>query len=160
MTAQDFKARGLAKSMSGDPQGAAEDYSRALELENKTADSATKTANLVWLLTHRGQAYLSCQADRPALHDFDEVLRSESKNREALGGRGLARVRLGQTDSGIQDARKSLSLASPTARICYNAGRVYAQVAAAIDVHEPKNRPISDKKFEYQNRAVELVRQA
>jgi serine/threonine protein kinase/tetratricopeptide (TPR) repeat protein len=159
-TAPDYKTRGLARAMTSDSQGAAEDYSRALELENRTADSMTKTANIVWLLTHRGQAYLSCQADRPALRDFEEALRLDAKNREALGGRGLARVRLGQIDTGLQDARKSLSLGSPSARVCYNAGRIYAQAAAIIDTHEPRTRQSVDKKVQYQARAIELVRQA
>jgi serine/threonine protein kinase/tetratricopeptide (TPR) repeat protein len=171
-TAQDYKARGLAKAMSNDPQGAAEDYSRALELENKAMasfnpepsatglDTDKKTANVVWLLTRRGHAYLACQADRAGLHDFDEALRLDSKNREALGGRGLVRVRLGQIDAGLEDARKSLVLGAPTARICYNAGRVYAQAAAAIDSREPRSHITRDKKFEYQNRALELVSRA
>jgi tetratricopeptide (TPR) repeat protein len=146
--------------MSGDSQGAAEDYSRALELESKTKETNKNTANIVWLLIHRGQAYLSCQADRPALHDFEEALRMDAKNREALGGRGLARVRLGQIDTGLQDARKSLSLGAATARVSYNAGRAYGQAAAAVDSREPKNRLAWDKKLEYQNRALELVRQA
>ena len=81
------------------------------------------------------------------------------RNREALGGRGLARVRLGQIDAGIQDARKSLTLGSATARISYNAARVYGQAAAGMDAHEPKSRLNWDKKLEHQNRAVELVRQ-
>jgi eukaryotic-like serine/threonine-protein kinase len=159
-TAQDYRARGFARAMSSDSQGAAEDYSRALELENKTTDSEKKTANVAWLLTHRGQAYLTCQADRPALHDFDEALRLDSKNREAFGSRGLARVRLGQIDAGVQDARKALSLEPPTARVCYDAARVYAQAAAAVDAHEPRARQNKDKKVEYQNQALDLIRQA
>jgi tetratricopeptide (TPR) repeat protein len=153
----DYKARASAKAMSNDPQGAAEDYSGALELENKAGDPEKMAANIAWLLTHRGQAYLACRADRPALHDFEEVLRQDPKNREALCGRGLARVRLNQVEAGVSDARQALRDGESTARLCYQAARVYAQAASSMEV---RDRSSNDQRLERQDRAVQLIGQA
>jgi len=159
-SSQDYKLRGLAKSHLGDHQGAAEDYSRALDLEIKAADSEKKASNLAWLRTHRANAYLACQADRPALADFEEIVRYEPKNAPALCGRGLARVRLGQIDSGVQDAQYALRLGLATSRVCYGCGRIYAQAAAKLNLMDRKDRQTVAKTREFEDRAVDLIDQA
>jgi tetratricopeptide (TPR) repeat protein len=159
-TSQDYKLRGLCKSNQGDHQSAAEDYSRALDLETKAVGSEKRTSNMAWLRTHRGNAYLAFQADRPAMTDFEEVLRRDPENAEALCGRGLARVRLGPIDPGVQDVKHALRIEPATSRLSYSCARIYAQAAAKLSSNDRKDRTTLAKIRDLENRALDLIGQA
>src|SRR5262245_14387333 len=53
--------------------------------------------------SNRAFTYLKMGRPRDALADYDEVLRQNAKDEEALYGRGLARLQLGDKDAGAAD---------------------------------------------------------
>src|SRR5439155_24827860 len=128
--------------------GALEDYNRALALKPDAAD----------LRARRGLVYLLNDAPRLARADFDEALRRENDNAEAYTGRALARVKLGQYRDGTADAEQAVRLAPKEWRTRYNAVRAYAQ--AALAVRAARGGPEVDNARSYEDRAMELLRQA
>jgi tetratricopeptide (TPR) repeat protein len=100
---------------------AIDDYTAALALK---ATPQTRA--------QRGWAYLMNDATRLALGDFEAVLKEEPGNADAHNGRGLARARLGQQRSALEDAEEALRRGGRNPRTVYNAARVYAQVAGHL----------------------------
>src|SRR5262249_43971462 len=98
-----IEIRGLARVARKDHAGAIEDFSRALELV-PAADKARRSR----LLNERGWAHQYADAARLALADFEESLRLESEQAEARGGRGLARIVLGQWREAVADAEAAV----------------------------------------------------
>ncbi len=58
--------------------------------------------------TARGQAYLLLHRDHEALADFEAALAAQPNHMRALYGRGLARARLGEWESGRKDRETAL----------------------------------------------------
>ena len=76
-----YELRGLARTASKDHAGAIEDFTQAISLQPGRA----------LLFVRRGGLYLIDGAARLALHDFDEAVRLDSSDGNALCGRGAAR---------------------------------------------------------------------
>jgi serine/threonine protein kinase/Tfp pilus assembly protein PilF len=164
-TAEIFEIRGLALVARREYAAAIADYSRALDLRPE-AEAADRSR----LLNLRGWVYHFIDAPRLALMDFDESLRLEPAQSDALGGRGLARVRLGQWRSAVADAEAAARLAravAPTAgedrqaQAFFNAARIYAQAVefAAQDVSRQGERSVALYR-QYRRRALDLLEQA
>ena len=98
-SAEIFELRGVARQARGDHAAAIADFNRALELQSNAAPAVRSR-----LLNQRGWAYQYADATRLALADFEESLRLEPNQGDALCGRGLARVRLGQWRPAVEDA--------------------------------------------------------
>jgi len=140
--------------------GAIADFSRALEMEPKSAPR---------LYAYRGWTFLVDRAPKPALRDFEQAVRIDPKNADAYNGRGLARVKFGQIRESIADADEALRLGRAVVRLggpesirlFYNAARIYAQAAGRIDAdaRQPSYRAAWTR-YAYQDRAVDLLRQA
>src|SRR5271166_4395804 len=123
---------GLARLAGDDHAGAIDDFTRALGLRPEPAP-AVKTR----LLNRRGWAHHFTDAPRLALADFESSLQLLKDQSDALGGRGLARIRLGQWRPAVADAEAAVRLArvAPTAngdtdllaQAEFNAARIYAQ---------------------------------
>src|SRR5262249_25242923 len=109
-----------AHSRAGDPARAAEDCTRALELD----PDATP------LLRARGAAYLAPDAVALAQRDFDRVLQTSKGSAEAYNGRGYCRVKQGEVLGAVHDAEEAVRLGPRTPSLCYNAARTLAQAAA------------------------------
>jgi tetratricopeptide (TPR) repeat protein len=153
-TAKVYQARALARGQAKDPAGAVEDYTRALTLEREP------TA-ITGMFVNRGQAYLSCQANLPALRDFDEAINRDPQNATAYLGRGLARVRKGDIPEGVRDAEKAFQIESQSPKTTYHAARIFAQAAGKSDSdRERRNREAMERRFFYEDRAVALIRRA
>jgi tetratricopeptide (TPR) repeat protein len=136
-----YRMRGVVHTELGNHARALEDYTCALELQ---PDAAT--------YAFRGWAYLLVHdAPRLALRDFEAALRLNPKQADAYCGRGLTFVQLGQWTKGVADADKALSLGPVTARLTYNAARIYALAAGQAEA--AARRP-------YQDRAIQLLRHA
>ena len=140
-----FEIRGLAREARRDFAGAVADFNRALEL---TPDAEPPQRSR--LLNLRGWAYQYADAPRLALSDFEESLRLEPDQSDALGGRGLARIRLGEWRPAVVDAEAAVQLAktmNPHTReerqaqtqALFNAARVYALAVEFAD-HEDSRR--------------------
>jgi eukaryotic-like serine/threonine-protein kinase len=115
-----YRGRGLARAELGQYPGAIDDFTKAIELHATSAVQA-----------YRGWTHLVVDAPKLALRDFELAVELDSKNSDALSGRGFARAVLGQHHEAIQDAKDSLRLGPRSARLLYNAARIHAQCPGA-----------------------------
>jgi tetratricopeptide (TPR) repeat protein len=127
---------------------AIDDYTRALLIK---PDATTLAA--------RGWAYLSSEAPRLALDDFEATLRVNAVNGDAHAGRGFARARLGRYQQAVADAEEALRQGPRSAvRLVYNVARVYVLIVAHMDSSKaPANRRDRDSRSIYQDRALALL---
>jgi tetratricopeptide (TPR) repeat protein len=81
------------------------------------------------------------------------------RNGDAYNGRGYARVRLGEYRQAVEDAEMALKRGPQSARLLYDAARIYAQAVDKVqaDPRQSNPRPIAST---YQDRAVRLIRQS
>ena len=169
LSAEIFELRGVAREARGDHAAAIADFNRALELQPTAAP-----AERCRLLNRRGWAYQYADATRLALSDFEESLRLEPNQGDALCGRGLARVRLGQWRPAVEDAEagirqaRAASAGSPIeevradeAQALFNGARIYAQAVefAARDVSRQGERAVTLYR-RYRTRALDLLDEA
>jgi tetratricopeptide (TPR) repeat protein len=165
-TVEILEIRGLARVARRNRSGAISDYTQALELR-ADLDAATRTR----LLNHRGWAYQFADAPRLAFEDFEASLKLDKDQSDALGGRGLARIRLGEWRLAIADAESAVRLvnampigdagAETRLRAHLNAARIYAQAVefSAELVSRQGERAVALYRS-YRARALGLLRQA
>jgi tetratricopeptide (TPR) repeat protein len=165
-TIEVLEIRGLARVDRQQYSGAIADYTHAIELKPDLAPEPKAR-----LLDHRGWAYQLADAPRLALDDFEASIRLTGDQADALAGRGLARIRLGDWRAAVADAEASVKLArtmptddasSEALRQAYlNAARIYALAVefAASDVSREGERAVSRYRS-YRTRALDLLQQA
>jgi tetratricopeptide (TPR) repeat protein len=166
--AEILEIRGLAHQGQRNYTAAIADFNRALDLA-----PAAEPAQRSRLLNRRGWGYQYADAPRLALADFEESLRLEPDQSGAYGGRGLARIRLGEwrpavidAEAGIRQAQGasagSTSEAAGAAQVqaLFNAARIYAQAVefAARDVSRQGERAVALYRG-HRSRALELLRE-
>ncbi|MFM7151324.1 MAG: protein kinase domain-containing protein, partial [Gemmataceae bacterium] len=122
--AEVLRHRGLARGGVGDFSGAVEDYTKALML----APSAD-------LFTSRGWVHLQEKLPRHALKDFDEALRLEPLQAEALIGRATAWLDLGDLLRAQKEVDAGLERQPTCSRVLYKAARVLARLANQPGLH-------------------------
>jgi len=146
-----YELRGLARIGSKDHAGAIEDFTQAIAISPRRA----------LLFVRRAGLYLVSDAPKLALHDFDEAIRLDPSDGDAFGGRGAARVRLGQHREAVADAEKALGSSPPTALGLYNAARIYARAAtvASTEVRK-KGQDTVSQVSRYLDRGTTLLRDA
>lgn len=142
-----YQVRGVARARSGNPLGAVEDFTRALDLQ--PASVATRCLR-GWEFARSGSAAL-------ALQDFESVLKAEPRNVRARVGRGYARATLGDADAAARDAEQALELDPKGARTLRDAARVFAVVVGKTDAAPRGSGEGSEARFAYQARAVDLL---
>jgi tetratricopeptide (TPR) repeat protein len=167
--AEVFEIRGLARRARRDNTAAVADFNRAIEL-TRAADPAARSR----LFRQRGWAHYYADAPRLALADFEESLLLEPNRGDAYGGRGLARIRLGQWRLAISDAEAGLQHARDSGtgstveetqsfqvQALYSAARIYAQAVefAAQDVSRQGERAVTLYR-RYRARAIDLLDEA
>ena len=103
--AEVLEIRGLAHVAQRNFTAAIADFNRALDLM-PDAEPAERSR----LFNRRGWGYQFADAPRLALADFEESLRLEPNQSDAYGGRGLARIRLGQWRPAVTDAEAAVRL--------------------------------------------------
>jgi serine/threonine protein kinase/lipoprotein NlpI len=165
-TVEVLEIRGLARVARKNYSGAVADFTRALDLVSDV-DSGSRSR----LLNRRGWAYHFADAARLALDDFDASLKLDQNQSDALAGRGLARVRLGDWRDAVADAEAAVRLArravetggdfDDRVQADFNAARIYAQAVeyAAGDVSRLDERAVSLYRG-YRARALELLDKA
>jgi serine/threonine protein kinase/uncharacterized protein HemY len=146
-----FALRALARTSLKDYSGAIEDDTQALALR---PDSSP-------VLTRRGWLYLIEQSPKLALRDFERAIAHDPKNSDAHNGRGTARLRLGDVRGAVADAEEALRLGAPTARLSYDAARIYAQASLSAPA-DPRRRfrgapSLADR---YRARALSLLNES
>ncbi len=145
-----YRRRGQVHGKLGRVADALADYTRALAIDPNAGSYA-----------FRGWLYVASGAPRLALPDFEKALALDPKNAGALTGRGYARVLLNQHRAGVADAEEALRRGPCDAQLVYKAARVYAQASAMVVIDEgPRSRAAQVVSADYQDRALELLRQA
>jgi tetratricopeptide (TPR) repeat protein/predicted Ser/Thr protein kinase len=138
-----YQARGLIHARLGQYPQAVQAYNQSLAQERR-ADT----------LRYRARVYLAVQAATLALADFESALKLAPGDGEALCGRALARVVLGQVREALADAEAALKQARPTATVVFDAACVYARAAQRDVSLNPRDMP------RHQEQAVALLRAA
>jgi tetratricopeptide (TPR) repeat protein len=143
-----FQIRGAARKRLGDEAGAAEDYTRALEL----APSAE-------MHIHRGWAYIACAAWKLGVRDFEAAIRLGPPLSDAYNGRAYARTQLGRWREGAGDAEEALRLQPQSPEMMYNVGCTFALAAgqAEADGGLPDRRDLAGQ---YGQRALAAIARA
>jgi serine/threonine protein kinase/tetratricopeptide (TPR) repeat protein len=141
-----FKGRGAARMRLGRYEEALDDYTRAL-LFGANAE----------LYTHRGWAYFFTDAWKAGQRDFSEALRSKPGAPDALAGRGLCRVMLGDYRAAAADAAASARGGPKTPEMAHNVACVYALAAAAVEA-DSAERERQRLAAEYRAEGVKAVR--
>jgi tetratricopeptide (TPR) repeat protein len=143
-----FRIRGAARKQLGDNAGAAEDYTRVLEL--------SPGAEMHVL---RGWAYIACAAWTLALRDFEEAIRLGPPNSDAYNGRGYARIKLGGHRDGVADAEEALRLEPKSPQMTYNAACTFALAAGKVEADGalPDRAHLAQR---YCERALETISRA
>ena len=167
-TVEILEMSGLARLATKDHSGAIDDFTRALGLRPEPTVAAR-----VRLLNRRGWAHHFTDAPRLAHGDFEASLHLVTDQSDALGGRGLARIRLGHWRSAVADAEAAVKLARVSlaanadietevlAQADFNAARIYAQAVeyAAREVSREGERAVSLYR-RYRARSLELLDRA
>jgi serine/threonine protein kinase/Tfp pilus assembly protein PilF len=166
-SAKVFEIRGLAHEARRDFAGAVADFNRALELTPETEPPQRSR-----LLNLRGWAYQFADSPRMALPDFEESLRLVPDQSYALGGKALARIRLGEWQPAVVDAEAAVRLAKTMnphtveerqaqSQALFNAARVYALAVefADQDVSRRGERALVLYR-KYRSRALDLLEEA
>jgi tetratricopeptide (TPR) repeat protein len=147
-TSDVYRGRGHARMRLGDYAGAVDDYTRALLIKPD------------WdIQIHRGWAFFFAEAPGLALRDFEEGLRINPGNADALVGRGLARVALGQTSAAVADAEEALRRDPATPEMLHNIACIFAQAAGRWK-SDPEVAHRDDLVARDSRRTVDTLRQA
>jgi tetratricopeptide (TPR) repeat protein len=167
--AEILEIRGLAHQAQRKYTAAIADFSRALDLA-----PAAEPAQRSRLLNRRGWAYQYAHAPGLALADFEESLRLEPNQSGAYGGRGLARVLLGDWRPAVSDAEAGIRRAQGASagsasedagaaqvQALFNGARIYAQAVefAAREVRREGERAVTRYR-RYRTRALDLLDEA
>jgi eukaryotic-like serine/threonine-protein kinase len=145
-----YELRGLAHSARHEYPAAIRDYGEALEIRPDDAG----------LLAKRGWVYLTVESPRLALVDFEASVKLNPADGDAYNGRGTARAMLGDHAAAVADAREAVHRGGASARVKYNAARIYA-VAASVAAAEvgAKARQARQLSLKYQDIALQLIRE-
>ena len=92
--------RGFAKNTSGDYQGAIDDCTKAIKIDQNNADA--------W--SNRGNAKNNLDDHQGAIDDFTKAIELEPKGAAAWNNRGLAKGKLGDHQGAIDDYIKAIEL--------------------------------------------------
>jgi tetratricopeptide (TPR) repeat protein len=167
--AEILEIRGLALQAQKNYTAAIADFNRALDLT-----PGVEPAQRSRLLNRRGWGYQYADAPRLALADFEESLRLEPNQSGAYGGRGLARIRLGEWRPAVSDAEAGVRQArgastgsagadagAAQVQALFNGARIYAQAVefAARDVSRQGERAVTLYR-RYHTRALDLLDEA
>jgi tetratricopeptide (TPR) repeat protein len=146
-----YRQRGLALARTGRHAEAANDYGRALNVAGGTTAAQAAALHL-----YRAQEYLTLNELRPALRDFQEVLRLEPGRADALLGSALVQVKLGDVRGAVANAERAVAARPAEPRLWLAAARVFAQAGARLAEQSP-GAPLRSR---CQARAVVLVGEA
>jgi tetratricopeptide (TPR) repeat protein len=146
-----YRARGLAYASLGKYREATNDYTRALELDPKSANIHTRL----------GWAYL-LKNYQLAEQDFSAAIAENPQNGDSWNGRGFARVKQGRHAEGVADAEAAVKAGPDVWPTYFNAAGIYAQALPALS-RDPKlagEEELAVTRDRYTTRAVELLKKA
>jgi tetratricopeptide (TPR) repeat protein len=147
-TAAVYQTRGLLHASRQDYRAAVAVYSRALELE---PDART--------LSYRGWAYLKQEVVQPALDDFDDALKRNPQDADALSGRGAALVlrgRAADVAKATASVEESLRSEPKTFGRLMACARIYSRAAELLKAQPQQGN--DPQVTRYAQRALALLR--
>jgi tetratricopeptide (TPR) repeat protein len=162
-------ARGRVRLQTNDAAGAVEAFTLALtaatpvvaDKEEELPAVAAAGGEAGFARLQRAWAYLLLEAAGPALADFEAVLKVRPRHADALAGRAESLVRLGRARPAVEAAEVALKAGGAGLRATYSAARVYARAAAEVESSaRSSDRRTRETVYQYQERAVELLRRA
>jgi serine/threonine protein kinase/Tfp pilus assembly protein PilF len=126
---------------------AIESYTRALLLHRNAAT-----------LARRGWVYLKLESVRPALADFEDALRLNKADPDALCGKGQALVLLGQMAVGLDHVELAVSKKPRDRQLLFNVACTYAKAVEQL-AKTPGERDYQaiDQAVRWQERAVAIL---
>jgi tetratricopeptide (TPR) repeat protein len=122
-----FNSRGIAYQGLNEPDKAIDDFSNALELDDKNPE----------FFMNRANAFLGRKQYERAQDDFSKAIKLAPRNAATYAGRARANQEAGATDRAIADYRKLLELEPRNISAHYSMGLIYKskhQDAKAIEV--------------------------
>ena len=99
-----YAGRGVARMMARDAANAVEDFNQAIQ---RATDEYPPQR---WYFDHRGDAYFQLGNWAQAISDYSQALTMSPDYAYALYGRGMAKLRSGDTDGGTADINAALAL--------------------------------------------------
>jgi tetratricopeptide (TPR) repeat protein len=104
--------------------------------------------------------YLTLESPKLALVDFEAAIKLNPADGDSYNGRGTARALLGDHAAAVADAREAVRRGGTSARVKYNAARIYA-VAASVAAAEmgANGRQARQLSAKYQDIALRLIRE-
>jgi tetratricopeptide (TPR) repeat protein len=117
-----LEARGLVLQDMGDHDGAIACFTRALEVDLHSAQSAY----------FRGASLLQLNRPREALADFQRALDGGFRDPQAFAARAMAHSAVGDTESAIEDFCTALTMDPENIQILLNRSEAYAGVRACV----------------------------
>ena len=124
-----YRARAQAAVAIGDYIVAAQEYSRALDGDDRPSTAADHAG--------RGWCYVMQEVWPLALRDFEETVRLDPGNGDGYCGRGYALARCGRLREAVRDAHKALQLRSDEPRTLYNAARIFGATTSILKAGIP-----------------------
>jgi tetratricopeptide (TPR) repeat protein/predicted Ser/Thr protein kinase len=141
-------ARGWARLAVADYQLALPDFEDAIRWSPANGTLPVSEASIVGMVSPLAQG--------PALAVSALV---SWRNGDAYDGRGYARVNLGDYRRAVEDAETALKRDPHSARLCYDAARIYAQAVKKVS-DNPRQLNSRLMASNYQGRALRLIRQS
>ncbi len=127
-----YRGRGLARAEMGKYPGAIEDYTRAFRIASHLGGAGLPRLGLS-----------AVRFAQVAQRDFQLAIDLDPKNGDAYNGRGFVEATQGRKREAIHDADEAVRQGPASARLLYNASRIYARCGSA-----------------YETRTIDLLRQA
>jgi tetratricopeptide (TPR) repeat protein len=107
--------RGWLYEYKGDPEKAAQDYTKAIELDKKLKDA----------YYNRGLLYARMKKYDEALKDFSEVIKQDPAAVDAYCNRGSVHFQMGKMDLALAEYEAALKISPNDADLYYNRALIY-----------------------------------
>ncbi len=146
LTAWDYIRRGLRASSEGRKEDAIKEYSKAIEMDPRSAAA----------YNNRGIVYDDLEQYEKAIEDYNKAIELNLHYAAAYNNRGVAYDNLKQYERAIEDYNKAIELDSNYASAYNNRGIVYADLKRYKEAIEDYTQAIKlNPKYKkaYQNRA-------
>ena len=119
MTAEDFFNRGLDKHNKGDNQGAIEDYTQAIKINQNWGKFSGTYRGIISAYYNRGLAHSYQKENQKAIADYTKAIELQPDDADAYYKRGNAHYELKEYQKAIADYTKAIEL-KPDYAFAYN----------------------------------------
>jgi tetratricopeptide (TPR) repeat protein len=136
-----YHNRGVAKSEFGDLQGAISDYTRAISLQERSANALDP--NRAETYYHRGNAQVALGNRQGGIADFNRAIAIDPNLAPAYYRRGLVKSKLGDNKGEIEDLNRAITLNPNYTAAHYHLGLAKSALGDNKGAIESFNRAIA-----------------